>query len=65
MEVLHQNLTLDLTPFAIDGPNYVVIDYHIELLQMETVLGLVNLSISDYSCTFYDSYSLLKSYVDD
>jgi hypothetical protein len=42
-------------------PNYVVTDYHIELLQMKTVLELANLSISDYLCTFVDSYSLLKS----
>jgi hypothetical protein len=47
--------------FYIARPNYVVTDYHIELLQMKTLLKLANLSISDYSCTFDDSYSLLKS----
>ena len=46
-------------------PTYMVTDYHIELLQMKTVLELVNLSVSDYSCTFDDSYSLLKSDVAD
>jgi hypothetical protein len=51
--------------FDIARPNYVVTDYHIELLQMKTVLELANLSISVYSCTFDDSYSLLKSDVDD
>ena len=51
--------------FDIARPNYVVTDYHIELLQMKTVLELANLSISDYSCTFDDSYSLLKSDVAD
>ncbi len=47
--------------FDIARPNYVVTDYHIELSQLKTVLELANLSISDYSCTFNDSYSLLKS----
>ncbi len=47
--------------FDIARPNYVVIDYHIELLQMETVLELDNLSILDSSCIFDYSYSLLKS----
>ena len=51
--------------FDIARPTYVVIDYHTELLQMKTVLELSNLSISGYSCTFYDSYSLLKSDVAD
>jgi hypothetical protein len=46
--------------FDIARPNYVVLDYHIELLQMKTVLELANLSISFYSCTLDDSYSLLK-----
>ena len=41
--------------FDIARPNYVVTDYHIELLQMKTVLELANLSISDYSCIFDDS----------
>ncbi len=44
---------------------YVVTDYHAELLQMINVLDLANLRISDYSCTFDDSYSLLKSDVAD
>ena len=46
--------------FDIARPNYVVIDYHIELLQMQTVLELASLGISNYSCTFDYSYSLLK-----
>ena len=45
--------------------NYVVTDYHTELVQMITALELADLRISDYSCTFDDSYSLLKSDVDD
>ena len=51
--------------FDIARPNYVVTDYHIELLQVKTVIELANLSISDYSCTFDYSYSLLKSDVAD
>ncbi len=47
--------------FNIARPNYAVTEYHIELSQMKTVLELANLSISDYSCTFDESYSLLKS----
>ena len=43
--------------------NYVVTDYHTELVQMITALELDDLSISDYSCTFDDSYSLLKSII--
>ncbi len=51
--------------FDIDRSNYVVTDYHIELVQMIIALELDDLSISDYSCTFDDSYSLLKSSVID
>jgi hypothetical protein len=43
----------------------VVKDYHIELLHMIIALELADLSISDYSCTFDDSYSILKSNVVD
>ena len=45
--------------------NYVVTDYHTEHVQMMIALELANLSILDYSCTFDDSYSLLKSNVAD
>ena len=51
--------------FDISRPKYVVTDYHVKLLQMKTVLEQANLSISDYSCTFDDSYSFLKSDVAD
>ena len=50
-------------PFDIDRSNYVVTDYHTELVQMIIALELDDLSISDYSYTFDDSYSLLKSIV--
>jgi hypothetical protein len=43
----------------------VVTDYHTELVPMIFALELVDLSISDYSCTFDDSYRLLKSDVAD
>ena len=39
--------------------------YHTELVQMIIALELDDLSISDYSCTFDDSYSLLKSIITD
>ena len=52
-------------PFDIARSNYVVTDYHTELVQMITALELADLSISDYSCTFDDSYSLLKSDVNE
>ena len=52
-------------PFEIARSNYVVTDYHSELVQMIITLELADLSISDYSCTFDDSYSLLKSDVAD
>ncbi len=45
-------------PFDIDRSNNVVTDYHIELVQMIIALELDDLDISDYSCTFDDSYSL-------
>ena len=40
-------------------------DYHTELVQMVIALELADLSISDYSGTFDDSNSLLKSDVVD
>ena len=40
--------------------NYVVTNYHIELLQMIIALELANLNISDYSLTFDDSCSSLE-----
>ncbi len=49
--------------FDIARSTYVVTDYHTELVQMIIALELVDLSISDYSCTFDDSYSLFKSNV--
>ncbi len=52
-------------PFDIDRSNYVVTYYHIELVQIIIALELDDLSISDYSCTFDDSYSLLKSIITD
>ena len=48
-------------PFDIARSNYLVTDCHNELVQMIIAIKLANLSISDYSCTFDDSYSLLKS----
>ena len=52
-------------PFAMDRSNYVVTYYHTELVQMIIALELDDLSISDFSCTFDDSYSLLKSIITD
>ena len=52
-------------PFDIARSNYVVTDYHTELVQMIIVLELADLSISNYSRTFDDSYSLFKSDVAD
>ncbi len=52
-------------PFDIDRSNYAVTDYHTEFVQMIIALEPDDLSISDYSCTFDDSYSLLKSTVTD
>jgi hypothetical protein len=52
-------------PFDIERSNYGVTDYHAEFVQMIIALKLDDLSISDYSCTFDDSYSLLKSTVTD
>ena len=51
--------------FHIARSNYVVTDYHIELVQMIIALERDDLSISDYLCTFDDSYSLLKSTITD
>jgi hypothetical protein len=66
-EVLLQNSALLWNSvgrtFDIARSNYVVTDYHTEHVQMIIALELDNLSISDYSCTFDNSYSLLKSYV--
>ena len=50
-------------PFDIARSNYVVTDYHNELVQIIIVPELAYLIISDYSFTFGDSYNLLKSYV--
>jgi len=50
-------------PFDIARSNYVVTNYHTELVQMIIALELADLSTKDYSCTFDDSYSLLKSNV--
>ena len=52
-------------PFDIGRSNYVVTDYYTELLQMIIALELADLSISDYSSTTDDSYSLFKSVVID
>ena len=52
-------------PFDIARSKYVVAHYHNELLQIIIALELADLNISDYSCTFDDSYSLLKSDNDD
>jgi hypothetical protein len=43
----------------------VVTDYHTELVQMIVAIKLADLSISDFSCIFDDSFSLLKSDVAD
>ena len=52
-------------PFHIARSNYAVTDYYNEPVQMIIILELADLSISDYSCTFDDSYSLMKSDVAD
>jgi hypothetical protein len=39
----------------------VVMNFHTELVQVMIALEIADMSISDYSCTFDDSYSLLKS----
>jgi hypothetical protein len=43
----------------------VVTNYHTQLVQMIIAIELADLRISDYACTFDDSYSLLKSNVTD
>jgi len=48
-------------PFYIARSNYVVMNFHTELVQMIIAREIADLSISDYFCTFDDSYSLLKS----
>ncbi len=50
-------------PFDIARSNYVVTDYHTELVQIIIALEQVDLSISDYSFTFDESSSLFKSIV--
>jgi hypothetical protein len=50
-------------PFEIARSKYVVTYYHIELVQMIIALELCDLCISNYSCTFDDSYSLMKLHV--
>ena len=41
-------------PFDIARSNCVVTNYHNELVQMIIALEIVDLRISDYSCTFDD-----------
>ncbi len=67
MEVLFKTLLWDSGGCTFESArfNYVVTNCHIELVQTIIALELADLSISDYSCTFDDSYSLLKSDVDD
>ena len=48
-------------PFDTARSNYVVMDYHVELVQLIIALDLADLSISDCSCTFEDFYILFKS----
>ena len=48
-------------PFEFARPNYAVTNSHTELLQIIIALALANLNVSNYSLTFDDSYSLLKS----
>jgi hypothetical protein len=48
-------------PFEIARSNYVVMNFHAELVQMIIAPEIADLSISYYSCAFDDSYSLLKS----
>ncbi len=45
--------------------NYVIANYHTEVLQMIILLELANLNDSNYSLTFEGSYSILTSYVTD
>ncbi len=72
IRMLNQNLNIEVLlwnfvgrPFDIARSNYVVTDCHNELVQMIIAFELADLRISDYSCTFDDSYSLLKSNVAD
>ena len=51
--------------FDIVRSNYVVTNNPTELVRILIALELAHLSISDFSCTFDDSYSLLKSDVAD
>ena len=52
-------------PFDIARSKYVVTDYPTEFVQMIIALKLADFNISNYSLTFDDSYSLLKSDFDD
>ena len=52
-------------PFDIARSSYVVMNFLTELVQMIIALEIADLSISDYSSTFDDSYSLFKSDVAD
>ena len=63
MEVLFKTLLWDSGGSTFDSArsNYVVTDYHTELVHMIIALELTDLSILDYSITFDDSNSLLKS----
>jgi hypothetical protein len=47
-------------PFDVARSNYVVPDYHTELVKMITALELTNLNISNCSLTFDDSCSSIK-----
>ena len=47
-------------PFEIARSNYVVTNYHTELLQMIIALDLANLNILSHSLTFDDSCSSLE-----
>ena len=60
MGVLFKTLLWDSggSTFVSARSSYVAADYHTELVQMVIALELADLSISDYSCTFDDSYSL-------
>ena len=67
MEVLFKTLLWDSGGCTFDSArsNHVVTNCHTELVQTIIALELADLCISDYSCTFDVSYSLLKSDVDD
>ena len=52
-------------PFEIAKSNYVVTNYHTELLEMRIALDLANLNMSNYSLTLMTLVVLLKSNVTD